>query len=136
VYELQLTADDGELSGTATHTVTVEDTPGPDPVTTVTETFSGSLNKKFATRTYEVVVGDGPLDAVLSFDEKPKGNKKGATAYEMSLTLVDGGGNVIASATGGTPVELSLELLAQGGYVLEVSGSQISFDLDVTHAPL
>jgi hypothetical protein len=136
VYELQLTADDGELSGSATHAVTVEDAPSPDPITTVTETFSGSLNKKFTRRSYEVFVGDGPLDAVLSFDEKPKGNKKGATENQMSLTLVDGDGNVIVSASGGTPVELSVEVSAPGSYSFEVSGSQISFDLDVMHAPL
>ena len=102
-------------------------------MTTVTETISGSLNKKFPTRAYEVAVGAGTVDAVLTFDEAPKGNKKGGPALnEMTVTVSAPDGTFVGSASGGTPVELSLDAAA-GTYVFEISGSQISFTLDVTY---
>jgi hypothetical protein len=137
-YVLELTADDGELTDSATVTITVEDgsEPPPDPVTTVTETINGSLNKKFPYRTYEVAIGDGQVDAVLTFDEAPKGNKKGAPeANSMVLTVTSLEGELLGTVDGGPPVELSLDLPA-GTYLFEVSGSQISFTLEVSHMAL
>jgi hypothetical protein len=131
-YVLTLTATDGELTGSASVTVTVLDEaapppPPPGPVET-SETFDSSLNKKWVERTFQVTVADGPLVGVLTADA---GKGRDKTAPELTLTLVDGSGTALDSASGAS-VTLSVEVSA-GTYTWEVSGATARFSLTVTY---
>jgi hypothetical protein len=126
-----LTADDSELTGDASVSITVEEAapppPPPDPTST-TEVFDGSLNKKWPVRTFETTTGDGPAQAVLTFGRRGKK----ASSLELTLNVYDGSGALIATASGPNPAELSVDLVA-GTYTWEVTGGRVSFSLSVTY---
>jgi hypothetical protein len=125
-YVLQLEADDGALSATDTTTVTVSEV---DPGMTTVE-FSGRLNRKQATRTYEINAGAGPAEAVLAFNA---GKGKRAALKRLTVTVLDSAGNTLGAATGNSPVELLTDLPA-GTCTLVVRGAiNTSFDLVVTY---
>jgi len=130
-YVLTLTADDGELIGDASLTVTVEDAapppPPPDPTTT-TDVFESSLNKKWPARTYDTTTGDGPARAVLTFSSRGKK----ASSLELTVNVYDASGALVATATGPSPAELAVTLVA-GTYTWEVTGGRASFSLSVTY---
>ncbi len=129
VYVLMLMADDGELTGDDSVTVTVEEVAPPPAPTSTTETFSGSITRKWSTRTFETTVADGPADASLTFSS---GRGKKAATVELTLNIYDAADDLVATSTGRSPVELSLTLGA-GTYTWEVTGSKTSFSLEVTH---
>jgi PKD repeat protein len=130
-YVLTLTADDSELTGDASVSITVEEAapppPPPDPTST-TEVFDGSLNKKWPVRTFETTTGDGPAQAVLTFGRRGKK----ASSLELTLNVYDASGALFATASGPNPAELSVDLVA-GTYTWEVTGGRVSFSLSVTY---
>jgi PKD repeat protein len=130
-YVLRLTADDGELTGDDTVAITVEEEvappPPPDPQAT-TEVFEGSLNKKWTARTFETTVADGPADAVMTFG----GRGKKAASVQLTVNVYDAAGELVATATGTSPIELTATLGA-GTYTWEVTGDRASFSLAVTY---
>jgi hypothetical protein len=128
-YELVLTANDGELTGSAAVTVTVENPPPPPGPTTVTETFSGSLNKRWPARTFDTTVADGAVTATVQFDG---GRGKKASSAEMTVALYDATGTRVASVRGPSGVQLTATVSA-GTYTWEVSGTSTSFTLEVNY---
>ncbi len=89
--------------------------------------FSGTLNKSTSSLGFPVAIGAGEADATLTFS-------KGGTA---TLQLLDGGGMVVAKASGrSSPLKLSVPSLAAGSYryVVTCSGykGSFSFTLSVT----
>jgi hypothetical protein len=145
VYDLTLTADDGDQTGSDTVTITVEEPeatppppPDPDP-TPVTETFSGSLNKKWPARTFDTTVDAGEATATLTFDG---GRSKKARGMELTINVYDGSGNPVfgaegtpMTATGTSPVTLTVTLPA-ATYTWEVTGARTSFTLVVRYMKL
>ena len=130
-YVLTLNADDGELTGDASLTVIVEaeaaPPPPPDPAP-VTETFEGSLNKKWPSRTFETTVAAGDGDAVLTFGKR----SKKAASTQLRLNVYDAQGALVANSFGGSALELSVTMPA-GVYSWEVTGARMSFALEVSY---
>ena len=145
-YGLRLTADDGELTGSVTISITVQDPAGP---TAVTELFSGTLNKKWTSRSFDVSTAAGPFEAVVTVADSGgggtgggkgggngKGGKNSGTAVEgaaVTVTVMTAGGDTVATATGTGLVELGA-VLGAGIHTVVVSGQPTSFELAVTHA--
>jgi hypothetical protein len=132
-YVLRLVADDGELSGSASVTIAVAEEPPPPPPPTpdpepVTEIFESSLNKKFAARTFETTIGEGPALGVVEF--ATRGKKE--ASLELTVNIYDETGELVATVSGPTGTELEIDLEA-GLYVWEVTGDKVSFALSVTY---
>jgi hypothetical protein len=109
---------DGDSTAVSVATATVAAAPAaPAPTQpTQTVTFSGSLNPKNPSRTFNLSLGRGTAHAELSFSRC------------SSLTLsLSSGGNV----TGPSVVVLDTTL-ALGEYTYTVSGGRCSFTLTVT----
>lgn len=135
VYVLTLGADDGELAGADSVTITVEEEvvpPPPPQPTSTTEVFEGSLNRKWPARIFETTVADGPAEAALTFSS---GRGKKAARTELTLNVYDASGTLVSTATGPNPVELTATLGA-GTYTWEVTGAKASFSLEVTYMML
>ena len=132
VYVLRLTADDGELTGDDSVTITVEEEVAPPPPpapTSTTEVFEGSLNRKWPARTYETTVADGAVEATLTFSS---GRGKKAARTALTLNVYDANGTLVSTSTGPNPVGLTATLGA-GAYAWEVTGAKTSFSLEVTY---
>ena len=102
-------------------------TPEPDPAP-VTETFEGSVNRRNPEKTFDILVGaDGTLDVEVTF---------GGRKNSLSCSVTDSGGQVIATATGGSPLTLDPVAVTAGTYTIQVrAGSKktVGFTLTVTH---
>jgi hypothetical protein len=123
-YVLRLTADDGELTESATLTIAVVD-PAPRQTTAV---FTGSLSKKWPCRTFQIDATAGPAQAVLTFGNSGSGKRSSGI---LTLNVYDVGGRLVATALGTSPVRMSVSL-AGGSYTLQVSGALVSFSLEIT----
>jgi hypothetical protein len=111
----------GSSAASSVQTSVVQSAPAPPPQTQ-TNTFSGSLNSKNPSLSYNVTAGTGLADARLSFNSK---------CGSLTLALKQGG-TTVANATGPSVLVLS-QALAAGTYSYVVSGStRCSFTLTVT----
>lgn len=130
IYEVTLTADDGELAAVASLLVTVVE-PVVEPTT---EIITGSLNKRWPTRTYSVDTDDGAFVAELVIQTKQPRGKKGSSSAEPSATIVlfDRDGTVLASSTGSGALVIESDVAA-GVHSVEVSGGPSSFELRLTY---
>ncbi len=125
-YTLELLANDSELSSSDTTTIIVNEPAGP---TEVTETFSSRINHKHPTRSFSVNVAEGPTTAALTFNSG-KGKKGGNTS--LTLKVYNSQNQLVGEALGSSPVTVSNDMLA-GNYTYEVSGSRVSFTLQITY---
>jgi thermitase len=116
-----VTASNGDGSATASSAPTAVVQAA--PLATVTQTFTGSLTAKAASKSFAISAGAGVASARLSFTK----------CSSLSLKLTQGA-TTIASASG--PSILSLDrTVTTGGYTYVVSGTQrCSFTLTVTAA--
>ncbi|HJQ07351.1 MAG TPA: S8 family serine peptidase [Nocardioides sp.] len=90
--------------------------------TTTTSTFSGSLTRTVASRSYSTPAGAGPITGTLSFGK----------CSAFSLTVATTSGSVVAQASGPNGLAVSATVPA-GTYVWTVSSScKVSFTLAVT----
>jgi len=85
-----------------------------------TQTFSGSLNAKNPSRSFNISVGAGTATAQLSFSR--------CTVLTLALTS---GCSSVGSANGPSVVTL-VSSVSAGGYTYTVSGGRCSFTLTVT----
>jgi hypothetical protein len=112
---------------TASPSPTTSASPSPSPSggsspSTSTATFSGTLNRKVASRSFPLTVGSGTVTASLSFTKAKSAN--------LSFVL---GGSTLASRSGASPEGLSVSV-SGGTYSLLVSqGGSASFTLTVTY---
>jgi subtilisin family serine protease len=99
-------------------------TPSPPPTTTSTTTFTGSLNAKRSSQSFDVSLPSGSVKADLTF----------AKCDRLGLDLRNGGGS-LATATGPSVVSVAATATA-GSYSFVVSGSvakgSCSFTLTAT----
>jgi thermitase len=109
-------------SPTPTPTPTATPTTAPTPTPTAsTQVFSGSINKKSASRTYNVSLPNGTTDARLTFTK----------CSSLALAL-KAGSSTVASATGPSVLVLD-KATAAGTYAYVVQGAgQCSFTLAVS----
>src|SRR5215207_9309633 len=124
IVRVRVTASNtyGSADGTSAPTAVVSAAP-----TTATTTFTGSLNAKNTSQSYDPTVGAGDADAALTFTK----------ASNLTLTLKAPDGSTVASASGPSAVRL-LRTLPAGTYRYVVSGfggkGSASFSLSVTSA--
>jgi hypothetical protein len=125
-------------SPTPTQTPTVTSSPTPTPTqtpttTTVTPTptsvptttaFTGSLTRKVRDLSFSTTCGAGSLSSVLTFGRK----------LALANTIRDGGGALIASGSGGSPVRIGVTVAASTYRVTVTGTGNGSFDLLVTCA--
>ena len=91
---------------------------------TTSTTFTGSLNKKQSSRSFNVSVGTGQAVAGLQF----------ARLSSMNLKVLAANGSTVGSASGPSVLTLIASLPA-GTYTYVVSGSgSVSFTLSVSYA--
>jgi Subtilase family len=117
----------GSSSAPSAVTVAVASAPAPPaPPSSLTATFTGTLNKKQASRSFSLTVGSGQAVADLQFSK----------GQSLSLTLFAADGATVASASGPSVVELMRSLgagtyryVATGG-----NGASVSFSLTITYA--
>ena len=92
------------------------------PATTVTSTYSGSLTKSAASRSYPVSFGTGPVQGRLSFSK----------CSSLSLALVTSSGTTVSQGSGPSVLSVSTTVSA-GSYAWVVSGScRVAFSLTST----
>ena len=94
------------------------------PATTVTTTYSGSLTRSAASRSFPVSLGAGPVQGSLSFSK----------CSSLSLALVSSTGSAVAQGSGASVLTVSGTVSA-GNYTWVVSGScRVAFSLTSTSA--
>jgi hypothetical protein len=111
----------GSASAASAPSGVVSGSPPPSPPSTQTQTFSGSLNAKNPTRSFNVTVAGGTAGAQLSFSR----------CSTLSLGLATSSGASMGYASGPSVVSLVSSLTA-GSYVYTVGGGRCSFTLTIT----
>jgi hypothetical protein len=110
-------------TATSSPSPTASTSPTPAPTAATTSVFSGSLNKKVRSRTYNLQTGTGTL----------RGNLKFTRANSLTFTLKDAQGLLMTTVSGPSVVAV-LSAVPSGVYSVTVSGSTgSSFTLTVTY---
>jgi subtilisin family serine protease len=102
-----------------------EEHSSPEPVVATT-VFSGSINRRHPSKSFDLAVGEGEADATLTF----------SNASSLTVTLLAPDGTTVATVSGASGVRLVSDL-APGTYAYEVSGAvkkgSASFSLEVSY---
>lgn len=110
----------GSTVASSAPTAAIAPASAPPSTGSSTATFTGSLNRKQSSRSFDLAVGGGSLSASLAFTK----------AQSLQVRLVDGSGVTLASAAGPSALQLSASV-APGSYRLIVEGTSGSFTLNV-----
>ena len=108
-----------------------DETPSEEPPTSepvvATTTFSGSINGRHPSKSFDLAVGAGESDATLTFSKSPS----------LTVTLLAPDGTTVATVSGSSGVRL-VRSLSAGTYTYVVSGAvkkgSASFSLEVSYS--
>jgi len=102
-----------------------EESPPSEPAA-VTTVFSGSLNSRHPSKSFDIAAGEGEAVATLTFSK----------VQSLTVTLLRPDGSVVTTVSGASGVQL-VRNLAAGTYTYEVSGAvkkgSASFSLEVSY---